>query len=44
LGQRTVVVDRDAAIARLLDLGDARADVSQCDETWVVLADPGEAT
>ncbi len=32
--------DRDAAVARLLDLGATRADVGQGDQTWVVLADP----
>ena len=33
--------DRDAAVARLLELGAAHADVGQSgDETWVVLADP----
>ncbi len=32
--------DRDAAVARLLDLGAARADVGQGDQSWIVLADP----
>ncbi len=32
--------DRDAAVARLVGLGAAHADVGQRDQTWVVLADP----
>jgi predicted enzyme related to lactoylglutathione lyase len=33
--------DRDAEVARIIDLGATRADVGQSDEvTWVVLADP----
>jgi predicted enzyme related to lactoylglutathione lyase len=32
--------DRDAAVARLLDLGAAHADVGQGEESWVVLRDP----
>ena len=32
--------DRDAAVARLLDLGAAHANVGQGDESWVVLRDP----
>ena len=32
--------DRDAVVARLLDLGATHADVGQGDESWVVLADP----
>ena len=32
--------DRDAAVARLLDLGATHADVGQGDQTWVVLSDP----
>ena len=33
--------DRDAAVARLLDLGATRADIGQGDDvTWVVLSDP----
>jgi len=32
--------DRDAAVARLLDLGAIRADVGQGEQTWVVLRDP----
>ena len=32
--------DRDAAVARLLDLGATRADVGQGDQSWIVLADP----
>jgi hypothetical protein len=32
--------DRDAAVARFLELGATHADVGQGEETWVVLADP----
>jgi hypothetical protein len=32
--------DRDAAVARLLDLGATHADVGQGDESWIVLRDP----
>ena len=32
--------DRDAAVARLLDLGATRADIGQGEQTWVVLRDP----
>ena len=32
--------DRDAAVARLLDLGASRVDVGQGEQTWVVLSDP----
>jgi len=32
--------DRDAAVARLLELGATRADVGQGNQTWVVLSDP----
>jgi hypothetical protein len=32
--------DRDAEVARLLDLGATRADIGQGDQTWVVLRDP----
>ena len=32
--------DRDAAVARLLDLGARRVDVGQGEQTWVVLSDP----
>jgi predicted enzyme related to lactoylglutathione lyase len=32
--------DRDAAVARLLDLGASRADVGQGDASWIVLRDP----
>jgi len=32
--------DQDAEVTRLLELGAARADVGQGDETWVVLRDP----
>ena len=32
--------DRDAVVARLLDLGATHTDVGQGDESWVVLADP----
>jgi hypothetical protein len=32
--------DRDAAVARLLDLGATRADVGQGEVSWVVLRDP----
>ena len=33
--------DRDAAVARLLDLGARRADVGQGEQSWVVLSRPG---
>ena len=32
--------DRDAAVARLLDLGASRADVGQGEQSWIVLSDP----
>ena len=32
--------DRDAAVARLLDLGATRAEVGQGEQSWVVLSDP----
>jgi Glyoxalase-like domain len=32
--------DRDAEVARFLDLGATRADVGQGEQTWVVLSDP----
>ena len=32
--------DRDAAVARLLDLGAAHTDVGQGEQSWVVLSDP----
>jgi Glyoxalase-like domain len=32
--------DRDAAVARLVDLGARRADVGQGEQPWVVLRDP----
>jgi len=32
--------DRDAAVARLVDLGATPADVGQGDESWIVLSDP----
>jgi Glyoxalase-like domain len=32
--------DRDAAVARLLDLGATRADVGQGEQSWIVLSDP----
>jgi hypothetical protein len=32
--------DRDAAVARLLDLGATRADIGQGEQSWVVLSDP----
>jgi hypothetical protein len=32
--------DREAAVARLLDLGANHADVGQGEQTWVVLSDP----
>jgi hypothetical protein len=32
--------DRDAAVARLLDLGASRADIGQGEQPWVVLRDP----
>lgn len=32
--------DRDATVARLLDLGARRVDVGQGEQTWVVLSDP----
>jgi hypothetical protein len=32
--------DRDAEVARLLDLGATHADVGQGEQSWVVLADP----
>ena len=32
--------DRDAAVARFLELGATRVDVGQGDQTWVVLGDP----
>lgn len=32
--------DRDAEVARLLELGATRVDVGQGDQTWTVLADP----
>jgi hypothetical protein len=32
--------DRDAAVARLLDLGATRADIGQGEQPWVVLRDP----
>jgi hypothetical protein len=32
--------DRDAAVARFLDLGATPADVGQGDESWIVLRDP----
>jgi hypothetical protein len=32
--------DRDAAVARLLDLGASPSDVGQGEQTWVVLSDP----
>ena len=32
--------DRDAAVARLLDLGAKPADVGQGEQSWVVLSDP----
>jgi predicted enzyme related to lactoylglutathione lyase len=32
--------DRDAEVARILDVGATRADVGQGEQTWVVLADP----
>lgn len=32
--------DRDAAVARLLELGATRADIGQGDQSWVVMRDP----
>jgi hypothetical protein len=32
--------DRDAAVARLLDLGATHADIGQGEQSWVVLRDP----
>ena len=32
--------DRDASVARLLDLGASRAEIGQGQQTWVVLTDP----
>ena len=32
--------DRDAAVARILDLGATRADVGQGEQSWIVLSDP----
>jgi len=32
--------DRDATVARLVDLGATQADVGQGEENWVVLGDP----
>jgi predicted enzyme related to lactoylglutathione lyase len=32
--------DRDAAVDRLLELGAARADIGQGEQSWVVLRDP----
>ena len=32
--------DRDAAVARLVDLGATRADVGQGEQSWIVLSDP----
>ena len=32
--------DRDATVARLIDLGATHADVGQGEENWVVLGDP----
>ena len=32
--------DRDASVARLLDLGASRAEIGQGQQTWVVLGDP----
>ena len=32
--------DRDAEVARLVDLGARRVDIGQGEQTWVVLADP----
>jgi hypothetical protein len=32
--------DRDAAVDRLLGLGATRADVSQGEQSWIVLSDP----
>jgi hypothetical protein len=32
--------DRDAEVARLVELGATRADIGQGDQSWVVLADP----
>ena len=32
--------DRDAEVARLEELGAARVDIGQGDESWIVMADP----
>jgi hypothetical protein len=32
--------DRDAAVARLIELGATRADIGQGEQSWVVLRDP----
>jgi hypothetical protein len=32
--------EQDEEVRRLLELGARRADVGQCEQSWVVLADP----